>query len=247
MVSRFQPLGWLGHFSRLYDELERKDKMKLYRYISLERLWHVLDIVVNNRLYCAHWSQLNDPLEGRYEISSRELSMSVGETMAERIEKAKDTYRIASLSADPTSFLMWSHYANGHKGAVIEVDIPDEEPELYRVIYTEFQSVFTEKTQTEKDMRHIFNGKTEEWKYEQEYRLITEEPYFVLENPVERILLGSAVSNEHTNIMKTLLGSQIQLIQMELGERLGIPAMTSSEAEVIPTPPTKRFVWSWDN
>lgn len=221
--------------------------MKLYRYISLQRIWHVLDIVVNRRLYCARWYQLNDPLEGRYEISSQELSQAVGETVARRVEKAKNNYRIASLSADPTSFLMWSHYANGHKGAVIEVDIPAEEPDLFRVVYTAFKSVFSEDIQTEQDIRHIFSGKTEEWKYEQEYRLITENQFFELESPVERILLGPAVSNDRASILENLLGAEIQLVKMELGERFGMPAMVSPIADVVPTPPPKRFEWPWDN
>jgi len=42
--------------------------MKIYKYKSLSNLWHVMDVLVHNRLYCAHWSELNDPLEGRYEI-----------------------------------------------------------------------------------------------------------------------------------------------------------------------------------
>jgi hypothetical protein len=220
--------------------------MKLYRYISLERLWHVLDIVVNSRLYCAHWKQLNDPLEGRYEISNQDLSKKVGAIMAERIEGAKNSFRIASLSADPTSFLMWSHYANGHKGAVIEVEIPASEPDLHRVIYTPFQSVFSEKIHTEEDMRHIFNGKTEEWQYEQEYRLITKKEYFDLEKPISRILLGPAISADHSKILKRLFGSEIELIEMKLGERFGIPAITSSTADVSPSVTPERFQWSWE-
>ena len=47
--------------------------------------------------------------------------------------------------------------------AVIEVEISDREPELYRFIYTPLQSVFSEEIHTQEDMRHIFNGKTEEW------------------------------------------------------------------------------------
>ena len=221
--------------------------MKLYRYISLERLWHVLDIVVNKRLYCAHWKQLNDPLEGRYEISNEHLRKRVGATMAERIENAKESYRIASLSADPTSYLMWSHYASGHKGAVIEVEISDSEKELFRIIYTPFQSVFTENIQAEEDMRHIFSGKTEEWKYEQEYRLITEKKYFDLEQPISRILLGPAISTDHSRILNKLFGSEIELIEMKLGESLGIPAITSSTVELSPSPTPERFKWLWED
>ena len=48
--------------------------------------------------------------------------------MVSRIEQARDGFRIASLSATPTNFLLWSHYADGHKGVAIEVDIPDGHP-----------------------------------------------------------------------------------------------------------------------
>ncbi len=43
-----------------------------------------------------------------------------------------------------------------------------------------------------------------------------------------------------------MLGAEIQLVQMELGERLGIPAMTAPEDEVNPTPTPKRFESPWD-
>ena len=41
--------------------------MKLYKYRSLRRnLDFVLDILLNERLYCANYTALNDPLEGYY-------------------------------------------------------------------------------------------------------------------------------------------------------------------------------------
>ncbi len=114
--------------------------MKLYKYKSLVNLWHMLDVIVNQRLYCAHWKELNDPLEGRYEIYLGEKSDRLESIMASRIENAKDTYRVASLSADPTNFLMWSHYADGHKGVAIEIEIADDHEDLIQVIYTPFLS-----------------------------------------------------------------------------------------------------------
>ena len=97
--------------------------MILYKYKSLENLWHILDIVVNTRLYCSSWKELNDPLEGRYEIYLGKKSKKLQSIMEVKIEKARDNLKIASLSKDVTNFLMWSHYANGHKGVAIEVDI----------------------------------------------------------------------------------------------------------------------------
>jgi len=40
--------------------------MILYKYRSLEQFEYVLDILLNERLYCSYYKDLNDPLEGIY-------------------------------------------------------------------------------------------------------------------------------------------------------------------------------------
>ena len=215
--------------------------MKLYKYKSLRDPWFILDMVVNRRLYCAHWSELNDPLEGRYELYLGERSSKLANIMTSRIEEAKDSFRVASLSADPTNFLMWSHYADGHKGVVIEVDIPDDHPDLTKVVYTPFSSVFSEKAQTQQDMRHLFNGKGEEWAYEQEYRLITDRKFFDLESPVSRVLIGPAIDADKENILRVLLPDQVEIVGMELDQVQGTLKMQSPDKTVQPSPAPSRF------
>ncbi|VVE15866.1 hypothetical protein PCO31110_02913 [Pandoraea communis] len=190
--------------------------MKLYKYKSLANLWHVLDLVLNQRLYCAHWSTLNDPLEGRYEIYLGNRSHRYESIMASRIEQARDGYRIASLSATPTNFLLWSHYAEGHKGVAIEVDIPDDDPDLTKVVYSPFSSVFSEKEQTRDDMRHLFNGKGEEWAYEEEYRIITDSEHFDLPSKPSRLLLGPMVPLEQAALLRKALSDHIEIVTMDL-------------------------------
>lgn len=215
--------------------------MKLYKYKSLANLWHTLDVVVNQRLYCAHWLELNDPLEGRYEIYLGERSDRLESIMATRIEKAKDTYRVASLSADPTSFLMWSHYANGHKGIVIEVEVPDDHEDLIPVIYTPFSSVFTDKLQTKEDMRHLFKGKGEEWAYEQEYRIVIEGRFFALPKPVRRLLLGPLVCENQATILRNIVPETVEIVRMELDRVQGTLAVNSPNKAIQPTPAPLRF------
>lgn len=221
--------------------------MKLYKYKSLANLWHTLDVVVNQRLYCAHWSELNDPLEGRYEIYLGERSDRLESIMASRIEKAKDTYRVASLSADPTNFLMWSHYANGHKGIGIEVEVPDDHEDLIPVIYTPFSSVFTDKLQTKEDMRHLFNGKGEEWAYEQEYRIVIEGRFFALPKPVKRLLLGPLVSENQATILRKIVPETVEIIRMELDRVQGTLAVNSPNKAIQPTPAPLRFAGTADS
>ena len=40
--------------------------MILYKYRSLENLEHVLDIILNQRLYCSTYPELNVPFEGLF-------------------------------------------------------------------------------------------------------------------------------------------------------------------------------------
>jgi hypothetical protein len=190
--------------------------MKLYKYRSLTNLWHVLDPVLNQRLYCAHWSTLNDPLEGRYEIYLGGKSRSLESSMVSCIEHARDGFRIASLSATATNFLLWSHYADGHKGVAIEVDIPHGHPDLTEVVYSPFSSVFSEKEQTLEDMRHLFNGKGEEWAYEEEYRIITDRHYFDLPSKPSRLLLGPMVPQERAGLLRKALSDHIEIVTMSL-------------------------------
>jgi len=167
--------------------------------------------------------------------------------MTTRIEKARDAYRVASLSADPTNFLMWSHYADGHKGIVIEVEVPEDHEDLTQVVYTPFSSVFIDKLQTKVDMRHLFNGKGEEWAYEQEYRVVTVGRFFALPKPVERLLLGPLVSNEQESILSKVVPEKVEIVRMKLDQVQGTLTVNSPDKAVQPTPVPLRFSGAADS
>lgn len=209
--------------------------MKLYKYRSLANLWHTLDIVLNQRLYCAHWSTLNDPLEGRYEIYLGNRSPKLASTMVNRIEQARDGFRIASLSANPTNFLLWSHYADGHKGVAIEVDIPENHADLTEIVYSPFSSVFSETEQTQEDLRHLFNGKGEEWSYEEEYRIIIDQTHFDLPSKPSRLLLGPMVPSDQAALLRKALSGHIEIVEMELDRVQGTLFVVGPTQSLQPT------------
>ena len=194
--------------------------MKLYKYRSLQSLWHCLDIVVNQRLYCAPWIELNDPLEGRYEVYFGN-KVKDQERLVGKVERKRQKFRIASLPSDLTNFLLWSHYADGHKGVAIEVEVPERHPDLVQVIYSPFSSIFSDAIQLKEDMRHIFNGKTEEWEYEREYRIVTTREHFKLDSPVQKVPLGPLVPEDHRKILRAILPKSVQLVAMELDRGQG--------------------------
>ena len=91
-----------------------------YKFRSLQNLKRFIDIVLNERLYASRCDELNDSMEGVYltNPSSRNIIRLL------RIGKYKT--RICSLSEDYKHTLLWSHYADSHKGCCIEVSAVNE-------------------------------------------------------------------------------------------------------------------------
>ncbi len=99
---------------------------------------------------------------------------------------ADESIGICSLSRDPLNLLMWAHYAEHHKGFVIEFDIPvsveaEDEPTPQRrlewlvpceVKYEDSKPVVTMTDSKEEKLRKQFLVKGTHWLYEQEERTI---------------------------------------------------------------------------
>lgn len=106
------------------------------------------------------------------------------------IEPRMNTFGILSLTENPFSYEMWSHYANGHKGFMIEFNVGNKlKPALkldkytllpiYRVKYVNANTVNFNKMANKNGhipecqfQNKILLRKTKLWKYEKEYRAI---------------------------------------------------------------------------
>lgn len=86
-----------------------------------------------------------------------------------------------SLSESPDNILMWSHYADGHRGLCIKCDVsqfPEVDDKLHKVNYEEEYPRVTEYLHAMKHgdneaaMRLLFTRKSKHWKYEDEWRYI---------------------------------------------------------------------------
>ncbi|MDP3981597.1 MAG: DUF2971 domain-containing protein, partial [Chlamydiota bacterium] len=106
------------------------------------------------------------------------------------IESRINVYGILSLTDNPFSYEMWSHYANGHRGFLIEFNVGNKKkPRLesqkgvsspvHRVRYVNVNIVNVDKM-TNKNNKippsqfrdKIFLRKTKLWRHEREYRVI---------------------------------------------------------------------------
>lgn len=108
------------------------------------------------------------------------LSRLLAQSKATPIEFAKDfqeyaslLFGLVSLTKNPSNILMWSHYADQHRGCVfsIETSLAWNDDLIYQVNYRSSRVAFTGKNIVEENKTIAFS-KSLDWCYEKEYRLI---------------------------------------------------------------------------
>jgi hypothetical protein len=165
--------------------------MRAYKFRSSTNIEFALDILLNRRLFCSDWRELNDPMEGMFVYSTHGRE-SHAQRVVKGIGSAKSRYKVCSLSRDFQSHLLWAHYANGFDGLAIEVDLPDDNQDIRQV---EYRGVFAfldmDQVVDEDDAaRRILYSKYNEWSYEEEVRILSSENYYQLERPIRRVIAG---------------------------------------------------------
>lgn len=134
-------------------------------------------------------------------------------------------FRIACFTTNPYSMLMWSHYANSHKGFCIEYDFPsygcekekDLAVNLFPVIYSDERVSVLEyclldmksPTVTDEVLWPIYKygllTKSLDWMYQNEWRLIScddllsnagKDDYNCTFTPISKVYFGAKMPNE---------------------------------------------------
>ena len=143
-----------------WDFFTAKNTSRLFKYSSFNI--NTADSLTNEYFYLASKHQLNDPIEmsTKTRVSS---TLYIG-----------DNYRICCFSNNDNSMLMWSHYAQEHKGIMVEYWFGGDLPKavgIDKVTYTE------ETKRKKEENKYLFNQyiltKNNQWTYEDEVRLFT--------------------------------------------------------------------------
>ena len=184
--------------------IEIKRLSTLFKYVS-DAPKVVDGIFRDHKIRFTQPAALNDPLEFNPAIrfdSEGDTFFKYykyrGETMPSRhfwehlnlIESRINAFGILSLTDNPYSFEMWCHYANGHRGFLIEFNIPDKtKPTLqllegvnlrvHKVRYVKNYAINLDRLYRagntipfHRIRDAIFIRKTNHWKYEREYRIV---------------------------------------------------------------------------
>lgn len=167
-----------------------------YKFRSPNSPSFTIDIIKENRLYCADWRNLNDPMEGTYD------ALVLGpnahrRTKIEEIYENKIGTRVCSLSRTYKHHPMWAYYAGDYSGLAIEIDLPESQ-----VRSIDYASGYRIQNWSNDDnaysiAQRILTTKHSDWSHEKEVRILYNEGEFfpLPRGAIQRIILGSR-SNE---------------------------------------------------
>lgn len=160
-----------------------------YKYKSLngDSFKYFVKMLIERKMYASHFKDLNDPMEGAF-------LTNVDNQAIDDIRNGKDSLRIISMiekkDEGPFNMLMWSHYANEHRGCCIEFHFVDEgeQENVRKIDYVETIGI-NDNTSVE----GVLSRKFTDWKYEQEVRhLGTKELVPII---IDKIYLGMRIDN----------------------------------------------------
>lgn len=218
----------------------------LYKYRAFDA--NTLSLFVNREIYFAEPARLNDPYDCQISVTAAiaaaiiEVNKQTGKNILEKLEKEKKlsdilakmeasvrSVGVLSLTQDPVNALMWSHYADEHRGLCIGFRFSQkitEYDEDNRIIGTSechycgnnpFIDFFLEFIQSENLMPWYdfwlsilslgMVSKALPWRYENEVRVLRKEPGAVTFQPHElsEIVFGMRSDERTRRTIKNIL------------------------------------------
>jgi hypothetical protein len=193
----------------------------LYKYRSLDNWKFIVDILLSQRLYAASFRSLNDPMEGRYHYRGDEVSRAFDRSL----RQSKDYWRICSLSAKPTSTLMWSYYGGGHTGVALGVVVPATRGQTIRRVQYD-SDVYLGPGHQHKPPRdvalEIFTQKQLAWAHEDEVRVFSPKPFIAIQ--LRSILLGCQIADADEALLRSLVKAALPKVSVKKLRRRNLDA-----------------------
>lgn len=211
---------------------------KVYKYRSdTER---DIETLLANQIFISSKKRLNDPCEAlfndddlcNYIILADSVQVpdkSGTQLYNEWINEVRESFGVYSLSFDVDNELLWSYYANGHKGFCIEYEmellrelcIQDSYTNVIQMNYqNEPPSLHFKFSDDIHEVAYVMHGyKSKRWEHEREIRIISDKLGLVdiKERAVTGIYFGIRMSELEKKLIKnSLKGRNIKYYQMKL-------------------------------
>ena len=178
--------------------------MTLYKYRNLNNFRHLVDILLKQRLYASSYFDLNDPMEGQYIYTPDGMKDERVELV---LKDDKNKVKICSFSATPDIPLMWAHYADGHRGIAIGVEIVDRYCTVKPITYDGPVTLNNLSAQSDSAIE-ILSHKLSAWQYEQEFQAFTTKRSYV-EVAITHVIYGKRIKSSDRMLLNGLLDNLV--------------------------------------
>lgn len=216
--------------------------LTLYKYVTEERI----DILENCKIRFSQAFIMNDPFESKTHVSPYDKPNSKKDDFIEVLRKlekketeipeyindelelsSNNSSLILSLTEDPNNLLMWSHYANSHKGFVIAFNALDNffHPKPILTYLNNLRKIeYSSNKQLSKNNSFFDENlflKSTEWEYEREWRIVrwsknanhvlqenSSFPIYLFDLPpscIKSIILGSRMEKKNKEKIRNIL------------------------------------------
>ena len=142
-------------------------------------------------------------------------------------EELLEKIAMLSLSEIPDEILMWSHYADCHRGLCFGFSAHEQNSlfsEAERVAYSDAFPVVDFFTSTpEERARAAFLTKAKGWSYEREWRVIHVGEgsgyHSIGDSALVQVIMGSEISRQDEDTVRALLGNRTAGVQLQRAVR----------------------------
>ncbi|MFB9886923.1 DUF2971 domain-containing protein [Balneatrix alpica] len=188
--------------------------MRLYHFINEK---YGLEGIRNRRLKIARIDELNDPFEFAGVNFKDEKLRAAFQKMKRQISQERGLLCFSTKWSNP---VMWSHYADRHKGLCLGFDVADASvgPVSYsgKRLAVELDQLKTPRELSAEYVRKIMFTKYTHWKYENEYRA-----FVTLDEADGATGLYFANFSDHLILKQVIVGAESDITKARLSKELG--------------------------
>lgn len=179
-----------------------------YKYKSIRDLVdldRILDIINNKRIYMPSFDELNDPFESylvnfNLSYAGSSIIAAAGERPS-IIDEIFKPYGILSLTDNCRNQAMWASYSNMYKGICLGFEnLPKVKPIKYIKRDKKIPELNIDEITT-KDIEKILMSKYTNWKYEQEYRMLSKNRFYNINKHLKLIIIGHRIDTNIKNML----------------------------------------------
>jgi len=190
--------------------------MKLYKFRGCKNLKWTKEILETNKFHFADWRSLNDPMEGFFRYYQEQHSLDA----IRQLVDGKDSYGVCCFSKFYRNPLMWTHYANNHKGICIEVDANikrDDKVSLEPIDYCRRIPDLVSPSEQTLGAKEILSKKIKIWEYEREIRAFCDGKGNKLTvGKITRVILGVRIEDSMKTAVRDCARSSFLVVETKV-------------------------------